>query len=179
MRTQVHYYLHIANGAPVYACRVVFEQIEQSGEPIIVSQWSLEELTLVVERELRGASSKGMRGTDYVYRVNVHYHFETADKGGLVIEGPYAKDIESAVSALEADLVQKIEAAHVEPELQGDPELVRYPLTAAVGGANVDEPRLPCATWAAVNVNVVTLEVAESQASREDVGCQGEYVQTI
>ena len=158
---------------------MLFEQIDQSGEPIIVSQWSLEKLTLVVERELRGASTQEMRGTDYVYRVNVHYHFETANKEGHVIEGPYAKDIESAVSAFEADLVQKIEAAYVDPELQGDPEFIRYPLTAAVGGANVDEPRLPCATWAAVNVSVVTLEVAESWACQEDTGCQGGYVQTM
>ena len=180
-----------ANAIPVYAASLLFHQPCEAGE-LMINHTSLQQVTLVVEREVRAINIQQVRGTDFRYRVNVHSHFHTASEKGattskilmndqsgsrVLVKGPYAPTVEAAVSVLERDLAQKLQESIAKPENAADQSWVLGPLTKATGGADGEESRLPCTTWAGVNVEVETQEVAHSKATGTAPACGGEYVQ--
>ena len=141
--------------------------LEEALKTLTIHGDDLPKITLSVEKELRGFNVMTNQSTDFVYRVNVHTHFsKRSEKGAtaaevlysdhsgskILIKGLYAKIVQDAIFALSNDLEQKVTMEKNMPTGFESSGLLMKLLNHRVEEEDSVEPRLPCATWAALNL---------------------------
>lgn len=154
---------------------------------------NLGSITLVVERELREIDKNDTLASGFVYCVNVHSKFSRPSKKGhsalgdnnantstsiIRIRGPYARTIESAISALESDLVRKMRVRATDLSKVTDDDWIRDVLIQERDDV-LQYPILPHATWVGVNFKLAPKQAATGEAAEEDIGCCGGLVKAI
>ncbi|KAF1965656.1 hypothetical protein BU23DRAFT_604071 [Bimuria novae-zelandiae CBS 107.79] len=152
-----------------YAAAVLQAKIpDRIQDSVYIEETDFSRVTIVVKKELcinKQTTSKAV--STYVYRVSVYTHISAASNNTLnllrrdisgsqvLIKGPYVTDLEGTTTGLESDLVPKLLLKRVNPQRLGSAKrLLERWHQPLINGMIEDAPKIPVATWAAVNVSV-------------------------